>query len=394
MVLGVQAGQSIQEVINAAKPGDVILIDPGTYEGEIVVNTEDITIRGKDRNNVVIDGEYEQDNGIVVAADGVRIENLTVQRFRTNGVLVAGGYNDEVLEANEDSVVSRFLVEYVNAMNNGLYGIYAFSATEGTIANTFTRANADAGIYVGQCKPCNTQVYNNIAYVNGIGFQGANNSEGMYIFNNNFSNNRTGIQILSETKERLSPQTSANIVGNRTDSNNNADAPTTTSDIFGFGIIIVGGENNFIERNKADSNVQAGILIISTEDFSAKNNTIDSNSALGNGSPFGFDIGYLFEGRTEVQKLGNCFKNNTFASSSIERIQQVLSCDADSNELIRFKPLRPYDVPQAPNYNDIGIEVQSREGKPGDITAIPKKLEKVEFIDLKELKLPNGNTGI
>ena len=39
-VLAVSSGDSIQEVIDAAQSGDVVLIDSGTYAGDIVVTTQ------------------------------------------------------------------------------------------------------------------------------------------------------------------------------------------------------------------------------------------------------------------------------------------------------------------------------------------------------------------
>jgi parallel beta-helix repeat protein len=387
LVLNVSSGDDLQKAINAAKPGDVVLIEEGTYSGDIVVSTNDITIRGADRNNVVIDGNYEQDNGIIVSADGVRVENLTVQKFRTNGLLVAGGYGDEVIEG-EDTIIERYSVTYVNALNNGLYGIYAFASVDGTIANTFSTANADAGIYIGQCKPCRAQVFNNIAHGNGIGLQGANASKELSIFNNNFSDNRTGIHMLSETKEKEAPQEDVQIVSNRLDSNNNANTPTTTPDLFGFGIVIAGGRNNVIDRNRTDDNVQVGILITAQGEFLSENNIVRGNGSKGNGVPFGFDLAYLIEGRPDVMSSGNCFEDNEYGSSSIDRIQENLPCEGAAPGPFKSQPLKSYDIPPAVSYSSIAVVPQTRQSMPGDLTAIPTKLEKVTMRDLSDLRLP------
>ena len=48
-VLTVKSGESIQKVINKANAGDLILVEAGTYEGSIVIQTKDITLRGLDR---------------------------------------------------------------------------------------------------------------------------------------------------------------------------------------------------------------------------------------------------------------------------------------------------------------------------------------------------------
>ena len=57
---------TIQEAVDAAKPGDLILIAPGTYNEAVDVETENLTIRGLDRNEVILDGEFELENGIRV----------------------------------------------------------------------------------------------------------------------------------------------------------------------------------------------------------------------------------------------------------------------------------------------------------------------------------------
>ena len=55
---------TIQEAVDAAVPGDLVLIAEGTYNEQVTVETDDVVIRGVDRNKVILDGEYELDNGI------------------------------------------------------------------------------------------------------------------------------------------------------------------------------------------------------------------------------------------------------------------------------------------------------------------------------------------
>src|SRR5690606_23530510 len=45
--------ETIQEAVDAAAPGDLILIEPGVYEEAVDVTTDMLTIRGLDRNEVV-----------------------------------------------------------------------------------------------------------------------------------------------------------------------------------------------------------------------------------------------------------------------------------------------------------------------------------------------------
>src|ERR1700736_1890969 len=104
-----EAGEfsTIQAAVDAALPGDWILIAPGTYHEKgaanagVWITTPGLHLRGMDRNRVVVDGTNEghgtcssaspaQDrgpggsgrNGIeIFKVDGVSVENLTVCNF-------------------------------------------------------------------------------------------------------------------------------------------------------------------------------------------------------------------------------------------------------------------------------------------------------------------------
>ena len=53
----------------------------------VTVTTPYLTIRGEDRNRVILDGEFMLENGIqIYDTNGVSVENLTVRNFSLNGV--------------------------------------------------------------------------------------------------------------------------------------------------------------------------------------------------------------------------------------------------------------------------------------------------------------------
>jgi hypothetical protein len=72
------------------------------------VTIPSLVIRGRDRNQVVVDGEFRRPNAISITADGVAVENLTVRNALVNGLFWTG--------------VRGYRASYVTASNNKDYG--------------------------------------------------------------------------------------------------------------------------------------------------------------------------------------------------------------------------------------------------------------------------------
>ena len=84
---------TIQTAINAASAGDLVYIKKGVYNESVTITTPYLTIRGEDRNSVIIDGEFMRENGIqIFDTDGVSVENLTVRNFSLNGICKNSDY--------------------------------------------------------------------------------------------------------------------------------------------------------------------------------------------------------------------------------------------------------------------------------------------------------------
>src|SRR5688572_21528113 len=114
---------TIQEGVDMAEPGALVLIEPGTYEETVAVETPDLVIRGLDRDGVVLDGGFQLENGFQVFADGVAVENLTVQNYAANGV-----YWDHV---------DGYRGSYLTSVRNGDYGLYAFGSVNGLLEHSY-----------------------------------------------------------------------------------------------------------------------------------------------------------------------------------------------------------------------------------------------------------------
>src|SRR5258708_21167771 len=108
---------TVQAAVSAARAGDMISIAPGIYHEAVTVRIPDLTIRGRDRNSVIMDGNFKLSNAfeVVEGADGVVIENMTARHYSGNGFYWEG--------------VKGFRGSYLTASANGDYGIYAYAST-------------------------------------------------------------------------------------------------------------------------------------------------------------------------------------------------------------------------------------------------------------------------
>ena len=346
---------TIQAAVDVARPGSLVLVAPGTYHEAVKITRAGITVRGEDRNTVILDGQYQKDNGFSVGADGVAIENLSVRGYNTNGVYFSGTAGKEVdpgrVYGTGDDVVKGWRVSYVTTYNDGLYGIYAFAARYGQIDHSYASGHPDSGIYIGQCKPCDAVVTDSIAEANAIGYYGTNASGGVYVVNSIFRGNRIGLTPNSQKMEKLAPQAETVVAGNLVIDNDNPTSPAVQRGAFGAGIVVGGGTKNTVVRNRVEGNAGVGIMISDLDDYAPANNRVEGNVTAGNG----VDLVYAMPAGTGP--VGNCFTGNTFQSSRPDRIEQALPCDGSGPS---GAPVAPFAYPPAPP----GVDPRSMAAPP------------------------------
>ena len=243
--------KTIQEAVDAAKEGDLVLISEGTYEEAVDVTTPYITIRGLDRNKVILDGGFELENGIrVLDTDGVVVENMTAKNYVSNGFFWTGS--------------DYYRGSYLTAYRNGDYGIYSFDAYHGQFDNSLGSGSPDAGFYIGECYECDAVMDNVVSEHNGLGYSGTNSGGELYIVNSTFRFNRAGVVPNSGSYELCYPGRSNTIVGNTVYDNNNDEAPAIDVALLaqGNGILVAGSVNNTIERNLVYDHDRTGIAMV------------------------------------------------------------------------------------------------------------------------------------
>jgi hypothetical protein len=240
------AGQykSIQAAVNAAKPGDWILVAPGDYHenadlanppksfehgdfGGVLITKSNVHLRGMNRSSVVVDGTKpgsstcsadpsaqqfgakDQDgkaagrNGIVAwLANGVSVENLTVCNFlggaddsgnqvwwnggADTGKIGLHGYTGRYLTATS----SYFGDEKTAAQ----YGIFSSDAQGPGLWDQLYASNFnDSGMYVGAClQVCDVTINHAWMEYSVLGYSGTNSGGSIVIENSQFDNNQDG----------------------------------------------------------------------------------------------------------------------------------------------------------------------------------------------------------
>jgi hypothetical protein len=261
---------SIQAAVNAADPYDVVLVAPGDYKttsyripagshgdfpAGLLITTPDLTIRGMNRNTVIVDGttkgkacndvSADQNlgprttgathaglNGIMVwKADNVNIENLTACNF-LGGSGGDGGTGNEIWwngGANSGKIGGwEYLGEYLNATstyfpNNGTnaglkkanvvaaeYGIFSSNWDGGTWKDTYASNQNDSGYYIGACQDfCNQTIDDGWGEYNALGYSGSNSGGSLVVEHSKFDENQDGFDTNSQNGDDPPPQNGA-----------------------------------------------------------------------------------------------------------------------------------------------------------------------------------------
>ena len=230
--------------------GNIITVDPGTYNENIVVN-KSLTIRSTSGNsaNTVVNAYNSNEH----------VFNVTVDDVNISGLKVTGASG-----ASKGGIYLGSRVDRSNISNNNVSG------------NT-------AGIYLYYSGSYNT-IENNTATSNNYGinlFESENNT----ITNNTCTGNSpTGIYLYDSINNTLTENNCTqntfygiNLDGILEGSNNNTLINNTANSNTFTGIYIDDSNNNTIVNNTANSNNNHGISLESSRNNTLKNNTMSTN---------------------------------------------------------------------------------------------------------------------
>jgi hypothetical protein len=282
----VRPGGSIQNAVDAASPGDTILLKKGNYAGGILISKDNITVRGAGRSTVLTDsgtnhcGTGEGAHGFCVinpaggVVRGVTIKNLQVKGFAGFGVF---GLRTDTLT-----------VKSVAAINNGEYGIAEFESTRGAfVGNYVADTVADAGLYVGDIADARgTVVAHNVSVNNALGVL-VRHARNVTVSDNKLVGNCVGVALVDDGQ--AGGQGDTRVTNNVINANNRHCAATDdVPELGGSGVIILGGEGNSIRGNTIVGNsgttaLSGGVVLVpGVAGNPAENNVIKRNKIKNN----------------------------------------------------------------------------------------------------------------
>ena len=430
-----QDHDTIQGAVCAAHAGDLVLVDKGIYREAVDVTTPNITIRGTDRNGVILDGGFKLENGIrVLETDGVVVENMTARNYTSNGFFWTGS--------------DYYRGSYLTAYRNGDYGVYAFDAHHGQLDHSYGSGSPDAGFYVGECFRCDVVIDTVVSEHNGLGYSGTNSGGDLYIVNSTFRNNRAGIVPNTGSYEQCYPERESTIVGNLIHDNDNFQAPAAGDNELlptGNGILVPGGVRNLIARNRIINHPRTGIGLVPYPESDAnslppaasewdtpctpkksvkktipvadckevkgimdkcgvlwapKENRIIGNVVEGSGVA-DLAVGTLdvFGTGETTDNLGNCFSDNTFGTSAPQNVESLAPCDATGTGDWSAGALDLVGVfldvpaqPPADTWKTTPVPPDQRN-MPGSATAQPRRFRGPTKPDLAAIQVPAAPAG-
>lgn len=261
----VNDGESIQDAVNAASPGDTIRIMPGTYSETVYIDKDGIRLIGviEEGNWATLDGDRRLNDAVLYSGNNIVVENLKIIHYKGNAIMGQAGNNFEIR--------NNLIVD------TGVYGIFPQLGQNGIVEGNVISGIEDAAIYVGMSD--NIHVFNNEVFDSVAGIEIENSRHA--IVENNYVHDNTG-GILAFITPGLPIKTTRdviirhNFVVNNNTANFGAPGSTVSGIPAGTGVLIMAADEVVIEDNIITGNKTAGILVVDHDN--ASNVTMDPES--------------------------------------------------------------------------------------------------------------------
>jgi len=260
----VRGGETIQAAVDAARPGDTIEVEPGTYRESVLVDIDGITLRGlmDGGRRAVLDGDGERTDAVIASGHRFTIEGFAVRNYTSNGIIVHGA----------TGVVFRDL----QVENTGLYGVYPVECKDVLVERVLVTGARDAAIYVGQSRDIVVRDNEVRGNVTGIEIE---NSTNALVEGNHAHDNTGGILVFLLPNNPSKTGSDTRVVRNRVIGNNHAnfgDPGSIVSQVpVGSGVFIMAADRTEVSDNEIRDNDSFGIAVVSLAQAFPKGTAFD-----------------------------------------------------------------------------------------------------------------------
>ncbi|MGY0065734.1 right-handed parallel beta-helix repeat-containing protein [Streptomyces sp. QTS137] len=290
----VQPGASIQKAVDAARPGDTVVLSPGIYKESVDITTPDVTLRGSGADRTVLVPGTDADRGACAGAghgicvtgtdkaplEDVTVRSLTLRGFTQNGLWATG--------------TDRLRVQGVTAEKNGKWGIAEERSVRSVLSHNVLEANGDAGLFVanttdteeGARDTRRTVISHNRMAGNGIGLT-VRRLRNLTVSHNEATGNCAAVFVVGDESKPVAGD--LRVTRNHLHANNKHCAATPRLPFLqGTGIVLTGAEDTLVARNRVENNkgtspLSGGVVIFKNFMGAAnERNTVRDNLVTGN----------------------------------------------------------------------------------------------------------------
>ena len=280
--------QTVQGAVDAASPGDIVLVSAGTYYEHVRVN-KTVSLVGESRETTIIDGNRTGD-ALYVTADNVKISGFNIQNGGGLGVYLGRGI---VLERSNGNTI------YANTIASNVFGVWLEESSGNMITGNHILNN---GVGPGF-----------LMHGAGIVLEFSNRN---IISNNLISNNVVGGISLSSSYDNIVNQN------------------TVTKNV--EGVFLVSSGRNIVSDNVMTSN-DGGIEIRLSTKNTIRHNQIFKNEGGGIGV-WGSKMNVIRENNITGNKIGigisHRSPNNTFVGNTISKNRNGIKIHLSNGSII------------------------------------------------------------
>ncbi len=294
MIRLVRPGESIQKAVDAAKPGDTVLLTPGTYRESVRVTTSGLTLRGSGPSTVITPATGSTSNACAKAGNGICVEGKDGHPVEdtTVAALTLSGFTKNGLWS---TWTDRLTVRQVNAEKNKVWGIAQDHSARGMFLDDTARDNGEAGLFLantvaaegGSTDTHGAVIARNRLEGNRVGVT-VRRLRDLVVTANDISGNCVGVFVVGDEN---TPRAGALTVSDNVIQKNNKFCPKTARlpSLQGSGIVLTGVEDTLVTRNvikdNAGTSPMSGGIVIYKSIVGAPNqrNQISGNALLHNG---------------------------------------------------------------------------------------------------------------